>query len=78
MKRIFILALLAMFAAPAFAKLSCDDLVARIEQKLEKKGVKEHTLTVIPASEPTDLRVVGTCDGNTKKVVYKRGAAKKE
>ena len=76
MKRIFILAVLALFAAPAFAKMSCDELVAKIDQKLEKKGVKHYTLTVIPADEATDLRVVGTCDGNKKKIVYKRGASK--
>ncbi len=78
MKRVFILALLALFAAPAMAKVSCEELTAKIEQKLESKGVKGYTLTVIPAAEATDLRVVGTCDGNTKKIVYKRGAAGKE
>ena len=79
MKMYRVCALLALFAAPAFAKVSCDDLVAKIEQKLEKKGVKNYTLTVIPADEATELRVVGTCDAGKKKIVYKRSnAATKE
>jgi hypothetical protein len=31
---------------------------------------------VIPADEPTELRVVGTCDAGKMKIVYKRGAPK--
>ena len=60
-------------AMPAAAKVSCEDVSAQIEAKIKAKGVKDFTLTVIPKDETTDLRVVGTCDGGAKKIVYKRG-----
>jgi hypothetical protein len=70
------LVLLATIAVPVAAKTSCDEVKAKIEAKLEAKGVKSYTLTVIPADEPTELRVVGTCDAGKMKIVYKRGAPK--
>lgn len=58
---------------PAFAKTSCEDVKAQIEAKLQAKGVKAFTLTIVPKDEKTELRVVGTCDGGTRKIIYKRG-----
>ena len=60
-------------ASPALARTSCDDLKAQIEAKIQGKGVKAFTLSIVPKDEKTDLRVVGTCDGGSKKIVYKRG-----
>ena len=60
-------------AGPAWARTSCDDVKAQIETKIQAKGVKEYTLTAVPKDEKTDLRVVGTCDGGTRKITYKRG-----
>ena len=60
-------------ASPALAKTSCEDLKAQIEAKIQGKGVKAFTLSIVPKDEKTDLRVVGTCDGGSKKIVYKRG-----
>ncbi|MEP7155375.1 MAG: DUF1161 domain-containing protein [Betaproteobacteria bacterium] len=59
---------------PAFAKVTCEDVSAQIEAKIKAKGVKDFTLTVIPKDEVTTLRVVGTCEGGAKKIVYKRGS----
>ena len=66
------LAAIAM-AAPASAKTSCADLTAQIEAKIKAKGVKDFTLTTVPKDENSELRVVGTCDGGAKKILYKRG-----
>ena len=41
--------------------------------KIKNNGVKEFTLTVVDADAKEDGKVVGTCDGGTKKIVYKRG-----
>ena len=60
-------------ANPAWAKTSCEEVTAQIETKIKAKGVKDFTLTVIAKDEKTDLRVVGTCDGGAKKIVYQRG-----
>ncbi len=62
-----------LMAGTASAKTSCDEVKAKIAEKIKAKGVTEFTLTVIDKDEKTDLRVVGTCEGGTKKIVYKRG-----
>lgn len=64
--------LVCSIAVPASAKVSCDEVKAQIEAKLEAKGVKKYTLEVVPKDQATDLRVVGSCDGDTKKIIYKR------
>ena len=58
---------------PAYAKVSCETLIAEIEAKLASKGVTKFTLLIIPKDEATDSRVVGTCEGGAKKIIYKRG-----
>ena len=63
----------SMAAAPASAKNSCDEVTAQIEAKIKANGVKDFTLTTVPKDEKSDLRVVGSCDGGAKKILYKRG-----
>lgn len=67
-------------ASPAFAangpRLNCDDLKTRIEAKFQAKGVKNYTLEAADMkADDGGAKVLGTCDGNTKKMLYKRGAA---
>ena len=51
----------------------CEELKAEIDAKIRKNGVENFTLDVVDMSaEAKDAKVVGTCDGNTKKIVYKR------
>ena len=54
---------------------SCDELKAEIDAKIKKNGVKEFSLEVVPNEQVKDGagNVVGSCDGGTKKIVYKRG-----
>ncbi len=40
---------LVLAAAPAFAGTPCDEVKAKIEAKLEKKGVKSYTIETIDA-----------------------------
>lgn len=61
-----------LLAGSALAK-SCDDVKADIGAKLDAKGVKGYTLDVVPADQAGDQKVVGTCEGGAKKIVYKRG-----
>jgi len=70
--------LLAVFLAlpllPAHAQWkSCDDLKAEIEAKVKAKGVKVFSLDIVAAGEVKDAKVVGSCDGGARKIVYKRG-----
>jgi hypothetical protein len=69
-------AVCALLAAvtPALAqKKGCDELKTEIEQKLQAKGVQDFTLEVMAAEEvKPEHKVVGTCEGGQKKIVYKR------
>ena len=73
MKTVILFVALAFATLPAFAKKSCEELKAELEAKIQAKGVKTFTLNIVPKDEKTDLRVIGTCDGGAKKIVYKRG-----
>ena len=41
--------------------------------KIEANGVKMYTLEIVPIDAQADGKVVGTCDGHTMKIVYRRG-----
>lgn len=64
----------SLAAAPAFARKSCEELKTEIEAKFKNKGVSNYTLEIV-ANEGVvaDQQVVGSCDGGTRKIVYKRG-----
>jgi len=64
--------------APARAQgpKPCEELKAEIVQKLEAKHVKAYSLEIVPKDqEVTDGKVVGTCGGGTKKIIYRRTSA---
>lgn len=50
----------------------CEELKSEIAAKLDAKGVKGYTLTVVPAADVKDEKVVGSCDGGSKRIVYKK------
>jgi hypothetical protein len=52
-------------SAWAQQRKDCAELKGEIEAKIKKNGVD--------ADAQADGKVVGTCDGGTKKIVYKRG-----
>jgi hypothetical protein len=61
-------------SGPALAqKKDCGELKGEIEAKIKKNGVDKFTLDVLEADQQSDGKVVGTCDGGSKKIVYKRG-----
>ena len=61
-------------SGPALAqRKDCEELKGEIEAKIKKNGVDKFTLDVVEADKQSDGKVVGTCDGGTKKIVYKRG-----
>jgi hypothetical protein len=73
MKRLVVLAALMFAAAPALARKDCNELKAEIDAKIKANGVQTYTLEIVPKDQEADGKVVGTCDGGTKKIVYKRG-----
>jgi len=67
-----IAALLSLTAASAWAT-PCDSVKDQIDAKIKAKGVKTYTLDVVPAADVKDQKVVGSCEGGARKIVYKRG-----
>jgi hypothetical protein len=51
----------------------CEELKGEIDAKIRKNGVEVFTLDIVDMDAQPDGKVVGTCDGQTKKIVYKRG-----
>ena len=66
--------LLALAVTPALAQVKdCDELKAEIDAKITNNGVEMFTTAIVDMDAPEDGKVVGTCDGGTRKIVYKRG-----
>jgi hypothetical protein len=61
-------------SAPALAqRKACEELKAEIDAKIRKNGVEKFTLDIVDQAAQADGKVVGTCDGGAKKIVYRRG-----
>ena len=54
------------------ARRSCDELKAEIQAKLDAKRITGYTLTIIASGDLKGQQIVGSCEGNTKKIAYNR------
>ena len=59
-----------LLSSSALAGKPCEELKTEIAAKLDAKGVKDYTLEVVPTDHVGEQKVVGSCDGGTKKIVY--------
>lgn len=73
MNRSLLLAAALVLAAEAHAIKPCEELKGEIAEKIAANGVTAYTLEIIDADQEDARKVVGTCDGGTKKIVYVRG-----
>jgi len=75
MKKLIVAAVLLLITSPAFAKKACEELKAEIDAKIQAHGVKAYSLAIVPNEQVKEKegKVVGSCDGGTKKIVYQRG-----
>ncbi|HEY6184372.1 MAG TPA: DUF1161 domain-containing protein [Terriglobales bacterium] len=66
--------LLFVMTVCAYAAKPCDELKDEIAKKMDAKGVKGYSLEIVPTDQVKDGegKVVGSCDGGTKKIVYSR------
>jgi len=71
MKKGIVALVLSLAIVPAFAQKPCEELKSEISKKLEAKGVKNYQLEVVATEEVKDQKVVGSCDGGKKKIIYK-------
>lgn len=56
----------------AFAAKPCEELKSEIDTKFQAKGVKNYTLDIVENGKEDSGKTVGTCDGGTKHISYKR------
>ena len=76
MKSLMAIAASLLIASPALAQFKpCEELKGEIDTKIKNNGVAAFTTTIMDKDAAEDGKVVGTCDGGTKKIVYKRGEA---
>jgi hypothetical protein len=75
MGKLIVAVVLALgLAGSAWAqRKDCGELKSEIEAKIKKNGVDKFSLDVVDAGAQSDGKVVGTCDGGAKKIVYKKG-----
>ena len=72
MNQLIVVLTVSLFALPALAAKSCDELKGEVEAKLKDHGVKTYTLDIVGSDEVKDQKVVGSCEGGKKKIVYKK------
>jgi hypothetical protein len=66
--------LFASLSAYAQAAKPCEELKAEIAKKMDANHVKSYTLDIVAKDKDAEGKVVGTCDGATKKIVYQRAS----
>lgn len=73
MKKLVVTLGLMMLAGTALAAgKPCEELKGEIAAKLDAKGVSSYSLEIVDKGAAAGGKVVGTCEGGTKEIVYKR------
>ncbi|CRM78663.1 hypothetical protein [Pseudomonas sp. 37 R 15] len=65
--------LLSIAGTALAAGKPCDELKSELAAKLDAKGVQHYSLDVVDKGAAADGQVIGSCEGGTKEIVYKRG-----
>ncbi|MBJ2350034.1 MULTISPECIES: DUF1161 domain-containing protein [Pseudomonas] len=66
------LGLLSLAGTAFAAGKPCEELKSEIAAKLDAKGVSGYTLEIVEKGAAADGKVVGTCEGGSKEIVYKK------
>ncbi|MGA2887690.1 MAG: DUF1161 domain-containing protein [Terracidiphilus sp.] len=76
MKIVASVAILLFASVSAYAQASkpCEVLKSEIAKKMDAKGVTGYTLDIVDKDKDADGKVVGSCEGGTKKIVYRKTA----
>jgi len=81
MKSLIAVAVVSLASLPVYAQAAkpCEELKAEIAKKMEANKVMSYTLEIVPTekAKETEGKVVGSCDGGTKKIVYQRASTPK-
>jgi hypothetical protein len=66
--------IVVLFFAPALACAQgpkpCEVLKSEIAKKLDANGAKAYTLEIVAKDKDAEGKVVGSCEGGTKKIIY--------
>ena len=74
MKNLMLALGLLSLAGTAFADgKPCEELKSEIAAKIDANGASGYTLEIVDKGTTTDGDVVGSCEGGTKEIVYKKG-----
>jgi hypothetical protein len=74
MKKLLLAAGLLSIAGGALAAgKPCDELKSEIDAKIQAKGASGYSLEVADKGTASGAQVVGTCEGGTKEIIYKKG-----
>lgn len=65
--------LLSIAGTALAAGKPCEELKSELAAKLDKKGVQHYSLDVVDKGAAAGGKVIGSCEGGTKEIVYKRG-----
>lgn len=76
MKKVALFCVLSSLCSLALAAAKpCEELKSEIATKIDANKVINYTLEILDndkAEKATDAKVVGSCEGGTKKIVYSR------
>ena len=64
--------IVAVIPVAALAR-DCNEVKAEIDAKITAKGVTGFVLEIVDASNVKEGKIVGTCAGGGKQIVYRRG-----
>jgi predicted lipoprotein with Yx(FWY)xxD motif len=74
MKTLILSTALLALASPTFAAKPCEELKSEIAAKLDEKKITGYTLDIVDTDKAGERKVVGSCEGGKKKIVYEKGA----
>ena len=76
MKALLTIAAVLFVPACSYAQTAkpCEELKSEIATKLDAKGVKSYSLEIVAKDQDAEGKAVGTCEGGTKKIMYRRTA----
>lgn len=81
MKALLTIAAILLVPACSYAQgpKPCEELKTEIAAKLDAKNVKGYSLEIVDKDKDVaDGKAVGTCEGGSKKIIYRKGAAAAE
>lgn len=73
MKKLALMCVMAGACGVALAQVKpCEELKTEIAAKIDANHVVNYTLEIVDNDKVGDAKVVGSCDGGTKKITYTR------